>query len=345
MPDRYPEGQATEAERRTVVITGASAGVGRATARAFARRGWRVGLIARGAAGLEGARRDVERLGGAALVLPADVADAAAVERAADRAAAAWGSIEVWINNAMATLFAPFDQTTPDEYRRATEVTYLGQVYGTRAALKHMRRRDCGVILHVGSALAYRGIPLQSAYCGAKFALRGFLGALRVELRHDGSRIRLCAVHLPAVNTPQFEWARNRMPERPRPVPPIFAPEAAAEVIVRAAREAPRELWVGRSTWQAIAANAVAPALVDRLLARRGYADQQAREPERVGRPDNLFRPVAGDFGAAGRFAACAERRVRTVAPARLRGGLALFGLALAAGGLAYALGRRTEEP
>ena len=237
---------------RTVVITGASAGVGRASAIAFAQKGWNVALIARGKEGLEGARRDVEAAGGHALVLPLDVADADAVFAAADQVVARWGRIDVWINDAMVTIFAPVKEITPEEFRRVTEVTYLGQVHGTMAALKHMRPRNQGTIVQVGSALSYRAIPLQSAYCGAKFAIRGFTDSLRSELEHEQSRIRLTMVQLPAVNTPQFDWARSRMPRKLQPVPPIYQPEAIASEIVRAALEAPRELWIGRSALKAI---------------------------------------------------------------------------------------------
>ena len=237
---------------KVVVVTGASAGVGRAAAVAFARNGFNVALIARGEDGLQGAQRDVRAAGGQALVLPLDVADADALSRAAERVIAEWGQIDVWVNCAMATIFSPVREIKPEEFRRVTEVTYLGQVYGTMAALRHMLPRDRGTIIQVGSALAYRAIPLQSAYCGAKFAIRGFTDALRSELEHDGSRVRLSMVQLPAVNTPQFDWARNRMGKRMQPVPPIYQPEAIAREIIRAAREAPRELWIGRSALKAI---------------------------------------------------------------------------------------------
>lgn len=325
------------------MITGASAGVGRAVAREFARRGWRVGLIARGREGLDSAAAEVERLGSDALVLPADVSDADAVFAAAESAANDWGQIDVWINVAMATLFARFEEIAPEEYRRATEVTYLGQVNGTRAALRHMRRRGTGTIVHVGSALAFRGIPLQSAYCGAKFAIRGFVDSVRAELLHDGSSIRLSMVHLPAVNTPQFDWARNKMAERPQPVPPIFAPDAVAPAIFKAAIEAPRELLVGRSTLQVIAGNALAPGFLDRMLSSKGYSGQQSGE-QALQRPDNLFEPVSGDFGAQGRFSGQAESQAAFVNPAHLRAGAAAAGVAL--GALAYAWARnRSSAP
>ncbi|MHB8813729.1 MAG: SDR family oxidoreductase [Steroidobacteraceae bacterium] len=322
----------------TVVITGASAGVGRATAIAFARSGFNVGLIARGHDGLEGAKRDVEAAGGRALVLPLDVADAQAVSAAADRVVAEWGKIDVWVNDAMATIFSPVHEIEPDEFRRVTEVTYLGQVYGTMAALKHMRPRNHGTIVQVGSALSYRAIPLQSAYCGAKFAIRGFTDALRSELAHDKSRVRLSMVQLPAVNTPQFDWARSRMRQRLQPVPPIYQPEAIAREIVRAAREAPRELWIGHSALKAIIGTLLLPGLGDHILATEGYSGQLAAEPARSGRPDNLFEPVSGDPGAHGRFGARARHTVIGFDPTWLRVGAALMLLGVFAG--ATVLGR-----
>lgn len=285
-----------------VVITGASAGIGRATARAFGRAGARVALLARGRDGLEAARAEIEAAGGRALVVPADVADYAQVEAAAETVERELGPIDVWVNNAMATIFSPFMDIAPDEYRRATEVTYLGTVHGTLAALKRMRPRNRGTIVQVGSALAYRAIPLQSAYCGAKFAVRGFTDSLRSELLHDRSRIRLTMVQLSAFNTPQFDWARSHMPRRAQPVPPIFQPEVAAAAIVRAARHPRREIWVGLPAVKTILAQKFAPGLLDRLLARMGYEGQIADEPEPAGRPDNLYAPVAGDHGAHGRF-------------------------------------------
>jgi NAD(P)-dependent dehydrogenase (short-subunit alcohol dehydrogenase family) len=327
---------------RTVVITGASAGVGRAAAIEFARHGCRVGLIARDRQRLEAARADVEAAGGQALVLPADVADFEAVERAADRAAAAWGAIDVWVNCAMATVFSPVHEMTADEYRRVTEVTYLGFVHGTLAALKYMRPRDQGTIVQVGSALAYRSIPLQSAYCGAKFAVRGFTDSLRCELRHDRSRIRLSMVQMPGLNTPQFDWARSKLPMRPQPVAPVFQPEVAARAIFRAARTAPRELWVGRSSVAAILGNMLAPGLVDRILAKKAFGGQMSNEPalERQ-RSGNLYEPVAGLFGAHGRFdRQAAERAMIVLDPdaAREALGWTIAGLALLA--TAYAAAR-----
>jgi NAD(P)-dependent dehydrogenase (short-subunit alcohol dehydrogenase family) len=285
-----------------VVVTGASAGVGRATAHAFARTGAAVGLVARGRERLEATMAELEALGARAAFVQADVADAAQVDAAADELERQLGPIDVWVNNAMATVFAPVGDTTPDEFRRATEVTYLGSVWGTQAALRLMRPRDRGVIVQVGSALAYRGIPLQSAYCGSKHALQGFLESLRSELLHDGSNVRLTMVQLPALNTPQFTWSRAKLGRQPQPVPPIFQPEVAADAIVWAARHPRRELMVGWPTVRAIVGNAVAPALADRFLARNGYDAQLTDEPIPPGRPDNLFEPVEGDQAAHGPF-------------------------------------------
>jgi NAD(P)-dependent dehydrogenase (short-subunit alcohol dehydrogenase family) len=326
---------------RTVVITGASAGVGRATAVAFAGKGWNVGLIARGKEGLEGARRDVEAAGGRALVLPLDVADPGAVFAAADRVAEQWGRIDVWINDAMATIFAPVEDITPEEFKRVTEVTYLGQVYGTMAALRHMREQNHGTIVQVGSALSYRAIPLQSAYCGAKFAIRGFTDALRSELRHNHSRVRLTMVQLPAVNTPQFDWARSRLPRTLQPVPPIFQPEAIAGEILRAAIEAPRELWIGRSALKAIFGTMLLPLLGDKILASEGYSGQMTSEAAHPDRPDNLFEPVPSDPGAHGRFDSSASRQVTGYNPMHLRASIACMLIAGIAGLMAITYSRR----
>jgi NAD(P)-dependent dehydrogenase (short-subunit alcohol dehydrogenase family) len=286
------------------MITGASAGVGRATAVAFARRGARIGLLARGSAGLDGALRDVEDAGGQALIFEADVADADAVENAAAEAESAFGPIDIWINNAMASVFSPVHEMHAAEFKRVSEVTYLGVVHGTLAALKRMRPRDRGVIIQVGSALAYRGIPLQSAYCAAKHAVQGFCESLRAELLHDGKQIRITMVQLPALNTPQFDWVKSRLRGRAQPVPPIFQPEVAAEAIVWAATHERRELYVGYPTWRAIVGNSLVPGFVDRYLARHGYGVQQTDEPEDPNRADNLWQPVDSerDFGAHGRF-------------------------------------------
>ncbi|MCM5681251.1 SDR family oxidoreductase [Schlegelella sp. S2-27] len=288
--------------RTIVVVTGASAGIGRATALAFAKRGARVGLLARGLDGLEGARRDVEEAGGEALVLPTDVADAAQVEAAAARIEREWGPIDVWINNAMATIYAPCDQISPEDFRRATEVTYLGAVWGTLAALRYMKPRNRGVIVQVGSALAYRSIPLQAPYCGAKAALRGFTDSLRSELIHDRSDVTLTMVHLSAFNTPQFDWGRTTLDKQPQPVPPIFQPELAAEAIVWASRHQRRELAVGFPAVKAMLGQKILPGYIDRKLAQAGYSGQHTDRPLPPGRRDNLYAPVPGDHGAHGRF-------------------------------------------
>jgi NAD(P)-dependent dehydrogenase (short-subunit alcohol dehydrogenase family) len=288
--------------REVVVVAGASAGVGRATVRRFAREGAHLGLLARGAGRLDDAVREVEEMGGKAVALPVDVADPEAVEAAADRAEEELGPIDIWVNNAMATVYAPVTETTPEEFRRATEVTYLGSVWGTMAALRRMVPRDHGTIVQVGSALAYRGIPLQAAYCGAKHALQGFLESLRTELLHEGSGVRVTMVQLPALNTPQFSWARTKLEKKPQPVPPIFQPEVAAEAIVWAAHHPRRELNVGWPSVKTVVGSKVAPGLADRYLARTGFASQQRDEPVEPGRPDNLFEPVEGDYGAHGAF-------------------------------------------
>jgi len=300
-------------QQRIVLITGASAGVGRATARAFARRGAALGLVARGRAGLEAAKHEVESLGGRAVVVTADVADAGQVETAAAQIEDRLGPIDVWVNNAMASVFSPIREMTPDEFRRVTEVTYLGVVYGTLAALRRMLPRNRGSIVQVGSALAYRGIPLQAAYCGAKHAIQGFCDSLRAELLHDGSAVRVTMVQLPAMNTPQFDWVRSRLHRRAQPVPPIYQPEVAANAIVFASEHNRREIHVGLSTEAAIVGNKIAPGVGDWYLARNGYRSQQTDEPEDPNRPDNLWHPVDADrdFGAHGRFGALAQAHSR----------------------------------
>jgi NAD(P)-dependent dehydrogenase (short-subunit alcohol dehydrogenase family) len=287
---------------RVAVITGASAGVGRAAAVAFAERGADVGLLARGGDGLEAAAKEVEAAGATALPLATDVADADAVEAAADRIERELGPIDVWVNNAMTSVFAPFAEIGPDEYERVTAVTYLGYVNGTRAALRRMIPRDEGVVVQVGSALAYRSIPLQSAYCAAKHAIKGFTESVRCELVHEKSRVQVSMVQLPALNTPQFDWVLSRLPRRARPVPPIYQPEVAARAIVAMAERPRREMWVGGSTVLTLLANKLAPGLLDRYLARSGFGAQQTDEPEDPARPFNLWEPVAGDHGAHGRF-------------------------------------------
>lgn len=295
---------------QVVVVTGASAGVGRAVVREFARRGAHIGLLARGKDGLNAAAREVELAGGKALSIPVDMADARAVEDAADQIEQVLGPIDIWINNAMVTIFAPFRQITADEFRRVTEVTYLGNVHGTRAALKHMLPRDRGTIVQVSSALAFRSIPLQSAYCGAKHAITGYTDSLRSELLHDKSHVRITEVQLPAINTPQFGWARNRMPKRPQPVPPIFEPEVAAQAIVWATEQDRRRVTVGYPTILARYAQWLAPGVADRYLGSVGYRAQQIEsEPDEEDRPDNLFTPIEGDQGAQGRFSDRARSR------------------------------------
>jgi NAD(P)-dependent dehydrogenase (short-subunit alcohol dehydrogenase family) len=289
-------------DAKVVVVTGASAGVGRATAKAFGARGAGVALLARGEDGLAGAAEEVRAAGGRALTIPTDVADAGAVESAAERAERELGPIDVWVNDAMATVFAPFSEIEPEEFRRATEATYFGCVWGTRAALRRMTPRDRGVIVQVGSALAFRGIPLQAPYCGAKHAIKGFSESVRTELLHDKSAVRVSMVHLPALNTPQFEVGRTKLPRHPQPVPPIYQPEVAANAIVWISEHDRRQLYVGGSTLKTILGNRIAPWLVDRYLARTGYEGQQTDEPVDPERPDNLFESVPGDHGTHGRF-------------------------------------------
>ncbi|HEY3861541.1 MAG TPA: SDR family oxidoreductase [Verrucomicrobiae bacterium] len=289
-------------KHEVVMITGASAGIGRATAQAFARRGAWIGLLARNEERLEAARGEVESLGGRALALPADVADDKAVEAAAERLEMEFGPIDIWINNAMASVFSPIAEMEPSEYRRVTEVTYLGYVWGTLAALRRMRPRDHGVIVQVGSALAYRGIPLQSAYCAAKHAIEGFTDSLRCELIHDKKNIHVCIVEMPAVNTPQFAWVKSRLPKKAQPVPPIFQPEVAADAIVFAATHRRREIYVGFPTVEAIIGNKIAPGILDRYLARTCFKSQQTNEPKDPNQPDNLWESVPGKFAAHGSF-------------------------------------------
>ena len=327
------------------VVTGASAGVGRATAREFARHGWDVALLARNAERLEAAAEEVRGQGVSALPIVVDVGDAEAVDAAATRIEAELGPIDVWVNNAMATIFAPIDRITAEEFHRATEVTYLGQVYGTMTALSRMRKRDHGTIVNVGSALAYRAIPLQSAYCGAKYAVRGFTDSVRTELIHDGSAVRLVMVHLPAVNTPQFDWALNKLGQRPQPVPPIFQPEVPARAIVDAALNPDRrEVWVGLPTVIAILANKLAPGLLDRYLARTGYSGQLTDEPVPADAPVNLFKTADGDYGAHGRFDSRAHRVSYQAVASRHRGAITLGLLGLGCVGLTALLTRPRHQ-
>lgn len=288
---------------KVVVVTGASAGLGRATVRAFAERGASLGLLARGVDGLEGARREVEQAGGRAIVAPTDVADAEQVEAAAERIERELGPIDVWVNDAMVSVFSPVKEMTAEEFRRVTEVTYLGYVHGTLAALRRMLPRDRGAIVQVGSALGYRAIPLQAAYCAAKHAIVGFTEALRCELLHDESGVKVTMVQMPAFNTPQFDWVKSRLPRKPQPVPPIFQPEVGAKAIVYAAEHPnKREYWVGFPAVKAIVGERVAPGLLDRYLAKKGYDAQQTDGAADPDRPNNVWSPVPGDHGAHGRF-------------------------------------------
>ncbi|MFC6718035.1 SDR family oxidoreductase [Natrialbaceae archaeon GCM10025810] len=291
-----------DSDSNVVVVTGASAGVGRATARAFGERGAKVGLLARGEEGLEGAREDVEAAGGEAITIPTDVANADEVEDAAETVEAEFGPIDVWVNNAMVSVFSPAAEMTADDYRRVTEVTYLGYVHGTLAALDRMRPRDEGTIVQVGSALAYRGIPLQSAYCGSKHAIQGFTESVRTELIHDDCDVQLSMVQMPAMNTPQFEWSKTRLPRKPQPVPPIYQPEVAARAIAWTVDNGRDELWVGTPTLKAIVGNRLVPRRLDRRLARGGYDSQLTDEPVDPDREHNLHEPVSGDFGARGPY-------------------------------------------
>ena len=317
-----------------VVVTGASGGVGRATAVEFARQGAAgIALLARGEERLQAAAREVEAAGARALVVPVDVADAAAVEDAAQAVEDELGPIDVWVNDAMATVFARFLQTAPEEFRRATDVTYLGYVHGTHSALRRMASRNRGVIVQVGSALAYRGIPLQTAYCGAKHAIQGFTESLRCELIHDGIDVHLTMVQLPALNTPQFQWARAKLPEKPQPVPPIYQPEVAARAVVWAARHRRREVYVGLPTLVTIWGDKIAPWLGDLYLAKTAVASQQTGERLNEEREGNLFEPVAGDYGAHGPFSARAHGRSIQLWATTHRGALVTV-----AGGLAAAV-------
>jgi len=293
----------------TVVITGASSGIGRATTRRFAAPGVRLALIARDREGLVAAAAEAERAGAQVLILPADVADADAVEAAASATEAALGDIDVWINVAMTTVFAFFDDVEPDEFARATAVTYLGSVWGMRAALRRMLPRDRGTIVQTGSALAFRGIPLQAPYCGAKHGVQGVFESLRTELRHRGSRVHLCSVHLPGINTPQFEHCRNKFDYRSRPVAPVYEPEVAADAIHWAAHHRRRELFVGAPTLYTIWGNKLAPGLVERYLARTAIAGQLSDTRRGRDHPDNLFEPTARDAGAHGPYGDGAHRR------------------------------------
>jgi NAD(P)-dependent dehydrogenase (short-subunit alcohol dehydrogenase family) len=321
----------------TAVVTGGSAGVGRATVRELARRGWDVAVLARGQEGVQAAVAEVEQAGRRGLALLCDVADATAVEQAADRVETELGPIDVWVNNAFAGSIALFEDVRPAEFERITDVTYLGQVNGTRAALRRMRPRDKGVVISVGSALAFRGIPLQTAYCGAKHAVSGFHEALRVELMHAGSKVEIAQVHLPALNTPQFDWVLHRgIDTHPQPVPPIYQPEVAARAIAHVAEHPRRTTWVGTTTALTILGNRVAPALLDRYLARSNVEAQQNPDKGEARDTVNLWEPVPGDHGAHGSFDDSAHARspqnlVNTHRPTAAAGALLVAGAAVAA--------------
>jgi short-subunit dehydrogenase len=327
-----------------VVVTGASGGVGRAIAHAFGKRGAHVALLARGERGLEDCRREVEQLGGRALPIPTDVADPEQVEAAAVQVEERLGPIDVWVNDAMATVFAKFLDVTPQEYKRATEVTYLGTVYGTMAALKRMTARDAGTIVQVGSALSYRAIPLQSAYCGAKFGIRGFTDSIRVELRHDRSKVHITMVQLPGVNTTQFNWCRSKLPDHPQPVPPIYQPEIPAEAVYWAAHHRRRELWVGYSAVEAIVGTKLSALAGDIYLARTGFSGQQMKDrPVSPDRPNNLFEPLPDKAATHGIFDDQAKTRSPQLWAATHRSlvaGAALAGAAAMGAGVT-ALARR----
>ncbi len=296
-------------EPKVVVITGASAGVGRAVAREFAKQGAKIGLIARGTDRLLQTKDEIETLGGKAIAVSADVADPRQIENAADTIESELGPIDVWINNAMVSVFSPIKEMTAEEFRRVTEVTYLGYVHGTLAALRRMQNRNSGVIIQVGSALAYRSIPLQSAYCAAKHAVLGFTESLRTELLHDKSAVKVCMVHLPAVNTPQFLWSKSRMARKAMPVPPVFQPEVPARAIVWAAEHPKREIYLALPTFKAIWAEKIFPKFADRYLAKKGYNAQQTDEPENPNRANNLWEPVAANYAAHGPFDQIARKK------------------------------------
>jgi NAD(P)-dependent dehydrogenase (short-subunit alcohol dehydrogenase family) len=328
-------------KREIVVITGASAGVGRAAVREFAKHGADIGVIARGHDGLEAAAREVEQYGGRALVLPVDVADASQVQNAADDVEQKLGPIDIWVNDAMASVFSPIKEMTAEEFKRVTEVTYLGYVYGTLAALKYMLPRDRGTIVHVGSALAYRSIPLQAAYCASKHAVLGFFASLRTELIHDGSNVRTTMVQMPALNTPQFGWVRSRLPRKAQPVPPIYQPEVAARLIYHAAHHPERREWYASwSVLKAIFGNKIAPSYADRYLAQNGYESQQYDGRKDPNRPDNLFQPLAGDHGAHGAFDCRAKTWSAEAWAEEHAGTLATVLLGLGIAGTAFAVRR-----
>jgi len=323
-----------------VVVTGSSAGLGRAIAHAYAKRGAKLGLLARNPEALQAAQQECEELGGHAIAIPVDVSDAEAVERAASQIEEQLGTIDIWVNDAMVSVFSPVKEMEASDYKRVTDVLYLGFVYGTMAALRRMLPRDRGTIIQIGSALSYRSIPLQSAYCAAKHAINGFTDSLRCELHHDKSNVRVTAVQMPAMNTTQFDWVKNRMPHNTQPVPPIFEPEVAAEVVVAAgmARNPRREYWVGLPTVQAIVAQKIVPGLLDRYLGKTGYNSQQLQnEPRDPNAPNNLYEYVPGVHSARGKFDDRAKRSSAEVFVSLHRGWFALGALALAGTGVVVA--------
>lgn len=329
---------------RTVVITGGTAGIGRAAARRFAEKGWRVAVMAREPHRLEQTKRDLESRGARALAVEGDVADPRAHDRLANVVFQDGGGIDVWINNAMTTVYSPVWEMTPEEFARVTDVVYHGQVHGTMTALKHMRPKNAGTIVQIGSALAHRSIPLQSAYCGAKFAVRGFTDSLRAELEHEGSKVRLTMVQLPGVNTPQFSWCRSKLDHEPQPPDPVFSPDAVARAIYDAAMSAPRELYVARSALQLIAGQAVAPGVMDHAVGKLAWEGQMQDEPQPATRKGNLFEPVPGEWAAEGEFSDRQEGWAAEINPAAVRAGLAaaLGGIAI---GLGYLATRDRDRP
>ncbi|HET6725012.1 MAG TPA: SDR family oxidoreductase [Gammaproteobacteria bacterium] len=331
-------------EREVVVITGATAGVGRATARAFAKRGACVALLARDPERLEATRSEVDALGGKGFGISVDVADAAAVARAAEQVESRLGEIDIWVNAAMVTIVAPLDQIAPDEFKRVTDVTYLGNVNGTMEALKHMLPRDRGTIIQVSSALAYHSVPLQAPYCGAKHAINGYTESLRSELMHRNSRVRVTTVDMPGLNTPQFDWALNRMPKRPRPIAPVYQPEVAARAIVWAAHHRRKRLYVGISSLLMIWLDKFAPGLLDRYMAESAISGQMSGEPADPDRPDNLWRPAPGDHGARGRFSGEAHANSMQFWATTHRGWLTMVGVGLAAGAICAGAARRKRK-
>ena len=329
-----------------VVVTGVSAGVGRAVACAFAKRGASIGLLARGQAGLEGAKKEVEALGGTAIVIPTDMSDPDQVEAAASKVEETFGPIDIWVNNAMASVFSPFKEMTPQEFKRVTEVAYLGFVYGTMSALHRMLPRDKGHIIQIGSALAYRSIPLQSAYCGAKHGIMGFTDSIRCELIHDKSNVKISMAQLPAVNTPQFSWVKSRLPDRAQPVPPIYQPEVIGNAVSWLVDHPRRELFIGLSSVIAIQGNKIAPAYADQYLGKTGYKSQQTGQRADPNSPNNLWEPVDAtqDHGAHGTFDARANSRSWQLWADMHTGTLALAGIGLASAvGAGVALLRRNK--